>query len=119
VLAFEYCGTYLHDVYEDFESGRIERTDAGYRIGGNSPMLADFIGREELSGDLKRLTDGMDDDRRLLADRGNDLEQMFAGTFGDPGFPLRRTVAEACFRLSLDLIRHEAIPTADLEARPR
>ncbi len=82
-------------------------------------MMGDFIGRQELAGDLKLLTDGMDDDRRSLAKRGDDLDRLFEGTFIKETFPLRRAVAEACFRLSLDLIRSEAIPAADLEPRSR
>lgn len=116
VQAFEYCATYLHDVYEDFESGRVKRTASGYGIDPACTMIRDFIGREELSGELKRLTDEIDDDCRSLADRAGDLERLFDGTFGAERYRLRRPVAEACFRLSLDLIRNEAIPASGAPA---
>ena len=107
-LAFtlRYATRYLHDVYEDFERGRVRRAGSMFVIGGASPNLVDFLLEDALPDDLRSRLATVRDDQRPLKLRFADLEGV-ERDYAARGTDGRRhgSIAMECFRLASAQIR--------------
>lgn len=105
-LALRYASRYLHDVYEDYERGRIPRDGEDYVINTDSPNLMDFLLADASPDDLKLKR------ARLRADGPLDTKfEVIAdieATHGDAETARRYgAITTECFRAVVGLLRAE------------
>jgi hypothetical protein len=105
-FALRYAARYLHDVYEDYERGRVSGHGKEFLIDQASPNLRNFLLDEPVPDDLKAHARRARDDKSPLSTRFRELETFeTARMASEPGARRHGAVAMECFRMSSAQIR--------------
>jgi hypothetical protein len=122
---FDYSASCLHDVYEDFEKGRVQVDGKNYIIGmddknsgGNCSSLVDFIDMPEripkpaaLPENVKDVLGKMKKMRKSIAEQAETLDGLNSILKDIPSKPRFTDVAYECFRIATVEVRQAAQDT--------
>jgi hypothetical protein len=97
--AIRYSARYLHDVFQDFEQSRVDRTPPNYVITARCTNLCDFVGPVEVPVDIANEFDVMTDDKKTLNDRWQAFNKINSKRKSDPNGRRYKPIAEECFAL--------------------
>lgn len=105
-FALRYAARYLHDVYEDYERGRVRQVKGAFVVDETSPNLRNFLLDDPLPADLQAQLKRARAEQTSLVDRFRELE-AFETARQAQGDDARRqgAVAMECFRMASAQIR--------------
>lgn len=105
-FALRYAARYLHDVYEDYERGRVQKREDDFVVDQASPNLRNFLLDDPLPADLEAQLKRARAEQTPLAIRFSELAAFEAArkARGD-GARRQGAVAMECFRMASAQIR--------------